>query len=41
MKRAAPISTLFLDIGGVVLTDGWNHHVSKRAAKKITRTPDR
>jgi putative hydrolase of the HAD superfamily len=24
--------TLFLDIGGVLLTDGWNHHARKRAA---------
>ena len=32
MKRSVPITTLFLDIGGVVLTDGWNHHARKRAA---------
>jgi putative hydrolase of the HAD superfamily len=32
MKRAIPITTLFLDIGGVLLTDGWDHHVRKRAA---------
>jgi putative hydrolase of the HAD superfamily len=24
---------LFLDIGGVLLTDGWDHHARKRAAK--------
>ena len=41
MKRAAPIWALLLGIGGVVLTDGWNHHVCKRAAKKITQTRDR
>jgi putative hydrolase of the HAD superfamily len=32
MKPAARITTLFLDIGGVVLTDGWDHHARRRAA---------
>jgi putative hydrolase of the HAD superfamily len=32
MKRELPITTLFLDIGGVLLTDGWDHHARKRAA---------
>jgi putative hydrolase of the HAD superfamily len=32
MKRAIPITTLFLDIGGVLLTNGWGHHARKRAA---------
>lgn len=32
MKTATPITALFLDIGGVLLTDGWNHHARKRAA---------
>ena len=32
MKRATPITTLFLDIGGVLLTDGWDRHARKRAA---------
>ena len=32
MKRAVPITTLFLDIGGVLLTNGWDHHARKRAA---------
>lgn len=32
MKRALPITTLFLDIGGVLLTDGWDHHARQRAA---------
>ena len=32
MKRAIPITTLFLDIGGVLLTNGWDHHTRKRAA---------
>ena len=33
MKRNASITALFLDIGGVLLTDGWDHHARKRAAK--------
>jgi putative hydrolase of the HAD superfamily len=32
MKRALPITTLFLDIGGVLLTDGWDHRARQRAA---------
>ena len=32
MKRAIPVTTLFLDIGGVLLTDGWDQHARKRAA---------
>ena len=32
MKRRAPITALFLDIGGVLLTDGWDHDARKRAA---------
>jgi HAD superfamily hydrolase (TIGR01509 family) len=32
MKRVIPITTLFLDIGGVLLTNGWDHHARKRAA---------
>ena len=32
MKRTIPITTLFLDIGGVLLTDGWDHRARKRAA---------
>ena len=35
MKRAIPITTLFLDIGGVLLTDGWDHHARKRAATQF------
>jgi putative hydrolase of the HAD superfamily len=35
MKRAARITTLFLDIGGVVLTDGWDHHARRRAATQF------
>jgi HAD superfamily hydrolase (TIGR01509 family) len=32
MKTASRITTLFLDIGGVLLTNGWDHHARKRAA---------
>jgi len=32
MKRALTITTLFLDIGGVLLTDGWDHKARRRAA---------
>jgi len=33
MKKGAPISALFVDIGGVLLTDGWDHQARRRAAK--------
>jgi putative hydrolase of the HAD superfamily len=33
MKRTIPITTLFLDIGGVLLTDGWVHEYRKLAAR--------
>ncbi len=32
MKTATPITCLFLDIGGVLLTNGWDHQARKRAA---------
>ena len=32
MKKATQVTCLFLDIGGVLLTDGWNIHARKRAA---------
>ena len=35
MKRALPITTLFLDVGGVLLTNGWDHHARRRAAKNF------
>jgi putative hydrolase of the HAD superfamily len=35
MKRASPITTLFLDVGGVLLTNGWDHHARRRAAKNF------
>jgi putative hydrolase of the HAD superfamily len=32
MKKATAITCVFVDIGGVLLTDGWDHHARKRAA---------
>ncbi len=34
MKKPVPVSTLFLDIGGVMLSNGWGHE-SRRSAAKI------
>ncbi len=33
MKKSAPIKTLFVDIGGVLLTNSWDHHARRRAVK--------
>jgi putative hydrolase of the HAD superfamily len=33
MNQAIPITTLFLDVGSVLLTNGWDHHARRRAAK--------
>ncbi len=35
MKKSTPIKTLFVDIGGVLLTNGWDHHARRRAAKRF------
>jgi putative hydrolase of the HAD superfamily len=32
MNKVTAITCVFLDIGGVLLTDGWDHHARKRAA---------
>jgi putative hydrolase of the HAD superfamily len=32
MKKPAEITCLFVDIGGVLLTNGWDHHARRRAA---------
>jgi putative hydrolase of the HAD superfamily len=32
MKKTTVITCLFLDIGGVLLTNGWDHHARRRAA---------
>ncbi len=34
-KNTSGITCLFLDIGGVLLSDGWDHHAGKRAATKF------
>ena len=33
MNKTVPIRALFVDIGGVLLTNGWDHHARRRAAK--------
>jgi putative hydrolase of the HAD superfamily len=35
MKPAAPVTTLFLDIGGVLLTNGWDRGIRKIASEKF------
>ena len=40
MKKAIPITTLFVDIGGVLLTDGWVHEYRKLAAEKFDLNPE-
>jgi putative hydrolase of the HAD superfamily len=35
MKKATAITCVFLDIGGVLLSDGWDHNARKRAATKF------
>jgi putative hydrolase of the HAD superfamily len=35
MIAKTPITTLFLDIGGVLLTNGWDHNIRKGAADKF------
>jgi putative hydrolase of the HAD superfamily len=32
MRKVPAITCVFLDIGGVLLTNGWDHHARKRAA---------
>jgi FMN phosphatase YigB (HAD superfamily) len=41
LKRTIPVTTLFLDVGGVLLTDGWDHLARKRAATTFTLIEDR
>ena len=36
MIPSSPITTLFLDIGGVLLTNGWDHNIRTRAAEKFS-----
>ena len=35
MKKSVSITALFIDIGGVLLTDGWSHETGKLAAKRF------
>ncbi|MFZ0826019.1 MAG: HAD family hydrolase [Verrucomicrobiia bacterium] len=35
MKKNIPITTLFVDIGGVLLTNGWDHPARRRAANRF------
>jgi len=35
MKRSTEITTLFLDVGDVLLNDGWDHLARRRAAKNF------
>jgi putative hydrolase of the HAD superfamily len=40
MKKTISITTLFLDVGGVLLTNGWDHQARKRAAKVFSLNLD-
>jgi len=35
LKKTVPVTTLFVDIGGVLLTNGWDDAARKRAAKNF------
>lgn len=35
MTRSHPVTTLFLDIGGVLLTNGWDRNARRRAAERF------
>ena len=39
MKKSSPITALLLDIGGVLLSDGWGHVSRKLAAKAFNLNP--
>ena len=39
MAKKAPITSLFLDVGGVLLTNGWDHLARARAAAKFELDP--
>ena len=39
MKHTVAIRTLFVDIGGVLLSDGWDHRARKRAVKRFKLEP--
>jgi len=35
MKKVTAITCVFLDVGGVLLSNGWDHHARRRAAAKF------
>jgi putative hydrolase of the HAD superfamily len=35
MKKTSGITCVFVDIGGVLLTNGWDHHARRRAVAKF------
>lgn len=35
MNSSAPVNTMFLDIGGVLLTNGWDRHSRRQAAEEF------
>jgi putative hydrolase of the HAD superfamily len=39
MKEPLPVTALFLDVGGVLLTNGWDRHARERAAKVFDLDP--
>jgi len=36
LEHSMKITTLFLDVGGVLLTNGWDRHARRRAAEKFS-----
>jgi putative hydrolase of the HAD superfamily len=38
MRRVSSITCLFVDVGGVLLSDGWDHHARRRAAARFRLT---
>jgi FMN phosphatase YigB (HAD superfamily) len=35
MRKTSAVTCLFVDIGGVLLTNGWDHHARRRAARNF------
>jgi putative hydrolase of the HAD superfamily len=40
MKATTPVTSLFVDIGGILLTNGWDHLARKRAASNFNLDRD-
>ncbi|HZK98029.1 MAG TPA: HAD-IA family hydrolase [Prolixibacteraceae bacterium] len=40
MKKSISVTTLFVDIGGVLLTDGWSHEFRKLAVREFNLDPE-